>query len=244
MLAERQREAQPRLPLVLLPAVDVLGDAAVRLEQGDYGRISTRAGDPAELVARFAADRPPWIHVVDLDAARSGSVRPSLIRRLAAAASKVPLQAAGGVRSPGDALALVEAGAGRVVIGTAAFRPPGPQPYVEALGERLVVAIDVRDGQVATNGWRISAGVSVDDAVDRCTDAGVARLLCTAVNRDGMLAGPDLELVASVVERSRLPVLAAGGVRSRHDLAALAEVGAEGAVVGRALLSSLQAAPS
>jgi phosphoribosylformimino-5-aminoimidazole carboxamide ribotide isomerase len=239
MLAQGARSAQPPRPFALLPAVDVLGEVAVRLEQGDYRRVAARAGDPAELVRRFAARRPPWIHVVDLDAARSGSIRPLLIRRLAAAAGEVPVQAAGGVRSLEDALALVEAGAERVVIGTAAFEPPGALPYVEALGERLVVAIDVRDGRVATNGWRLSSGVPVDDAVARCTTAGVARLLCTAVSRDGMLDGPDLELVASVVERSRLPVLAAGGIRSADDLAALAELGAEGAVVGRALLGSV-----
>ena len=231
------RGLQPPGSLVLLPAVDVLDGAAVRLEQGDFGRVAVRAGNPVELVRSFAARRPPWIHIVDLDAARSGKVRPWLVRRLAAAVGIVPVQAAGGVRSIADALALVEAGAERVVVGTAAFEPAGPLPYVEALGERLVVAIDVRAGEVATNGWRRSSGVRVAEAVDRCTQAGVARLLCTAVDRDGTLAGPDLGLVASVVERSRLPVLAAGGIRSERDLAALAEVGAEGAVVGRALLS-------
>jgi phosphoribosylformimino-5-aminoimidazole carboxamide ribonucleotide (ProFAR) isomerase len=146
------------------------------------------------------------------------------------------VQAAGGVRSPADALALVEAGAARVVVGTAAFAPAGMRSYVDALGDRLVIAVDVRDGKVATNGWRRSSGLGVDEAVDRCVDAGVARLLCTAVDRDGTLTGPDLALVASVVERSRLPVLAAGGIRSDEDLAALARVGAEGAIVGRALL--------
>jgi phosphoribosylformimino-5-aminoimidazole carboxamide ribotide isomerase len=225
--------------LVLLPAVDVLDGTAVRLERGDFGRITASAGDPAKLVRRLAADRPAWIHLVDLDAARDGTVHPDLVQRLVAAARGVPVQAAGGVRSSADALALVEAGAARVVVGTAAFAPAGPRPYVEALGDRLVVAVDVRDGKVATNGWRRSSGLGVDEAVDRCVDGGVSRLLCTAVDRDGTLAGPDLALVASVVERSRLPVLAAGGVRSDEDLAALAGVGAEGAIVGRALLDSI-----
>lgn len=224
--------------LVLLPAVDVLDGAAVRLERGDFGRITASAGDPAELVRRLAGDRPAWIHVVDLDAARDGSIHQGLIRRLVVAADGVPVQAAGGVRSTADALALVEAGAARVVVGTAAFAPGGPRPYVEVLGDRLVVAVDVRDGKVATNGWRLSSGLGVEEAVDRCVDAGVSRLLCTAVERDGTLAGPDVELVASVVERSCLPVLAAGGIRSDDDLAALARVGAEGAIVGRALLEA------
>jgi phosphoribosylformimino-5-aminoimidazole carboxamide ribotide isomerase len=228
----------PRPPggLVLLPAVDVLDGAAVRLERGEFGRKTVSAGDPAELVRRFASYRPVWIHVVDLDGARAGSVRPGLVRDLTAAADGTPVQVAGGVRTPADALALIGAGAGRVVVGTPAFADAGPRPYVDALGERLVVAIDVREGTVVTNGWRRSSGVSVGDAVDRCVDSGVPRLLCTAVDRDGTLAGPDLELVESVVERSRLPVLAAGGIRSERDLAALTAAGVEGAIVGRALL--------
>jgi phosphoribosylformimino-5-aminoimidazole carboxamide ribotide isomerase len=229
-------EVTPPATLALLPAVDVLEGAAVRLERGDFGRVVARAGEPAEVVRRFAARRPPWIHVVDLDAARTGSISPALIRKLVAAAGDVPIQAAGGVRSISDALALLGAGARRVVVGTAAFEPPGPAPYVDVLSERLVVAIDVRDGLVATNGWRHASEIAADEAVDRCVEAGVARLLCTAVDRDGTLAGPDLQLVTAVVERARRPVLAAGGIRSSDDLAALAAVGVEGAVVGRALL--------
>jgi phosphoribosylformimino-5-aminoimidazole carboxamide ribotide isomerase len=232
------RGIRPPGNLILLPAVDVLDGTAVRLERGDFGRITASAGDPAELVRRLASDQPAWIHVVDLEGARDGVVHLGLVRRLVEAAAGVPVQAAGGVRSTADALALVEAGAARVVVGTAAFAPAGQRPYVDALGDRLVVAVDVRDGKVATKGWQGTSGLGVDEAVDRCVDAGVSRLLCTAIDRDGTLTGPDVELVASVVARSRLPVLAAGGIRSEDDLAALASVGAEGAIVGRALLNS------
>jgi phosphoribosylformimino-5-aminoimidazole carboxamide ribotide isomerase len=231
------RGIRPPGSLILLPAVDVLDGAAVRLERGDFGRITASAGDPAELVRRLAADGAAWIHVVDLDAARDGLVNPRLVERLVEAAGSAAVQAAGGIRSTADALTLLDAGAARVVVGTAAFTPPGPEPYVEPLGDRLVVAVDVRDGKVATNGWRHSSGLGVADAVDRCVAAGVPRLLCTAVDRDGTLAGPDLELVTRVVERSQLPVLAAGGIRSRDDLAALERAGAEGAIVGRAVLA-------
>jgi phosphoribosylformimino-5-aminoimidazole carboxamide ribotide isomerase len=240
----RGRGLCPPGRFVLVPAIDVLDGAAVRLERGDFGRVTASAGDPAELICRLAADRPPWIHVVDLAAARDGGVRPGLVRHLAAAADGVPVQAAGGVRSPADALSLIEAGARRVVVGTAAFAPVGLRPYVEALGEQLVVSIDVRRGEVATNGWRRSSGLGVDEAVDLCLEAKVPRLMCTAVERDGTLAGPDLELVAHVVRRSRLPVLAAGGVRSQQDLLALDRIGAEGAIVGRALLANDRAEPS
>jgi phosphoribosylformimino-5-aminoimidazole carboxamide ribotide isomerase len=218
----------------VIPAIDLLGDEAVRLHQGDYER-ATGFGAPLELAARFAAEGAHWIHVVDLDGARAGRVRPDVVRALVAAAGPAAVQASGGVRSLEDAQALLEAGAVRVVVGTAAFGGALPD-FVETLGWRLVVALDVRDGVVRTTGWTESTGLAVADAIDLCVLAGVQRLLCTAIDRDGMLGGPDVELVARVVARSRLPVLAAGGIRDERDLDALEAAGAEGAIAGRALL--------
>ena len=213
----------------------MLDGRAVRLERGDFDAVTREAGDPVELARRFAATGPPLLHVVVLDAARDGRLPLELAGRLAAAIAPVPLQLGGGVRDPEDAVALVDAGVARVIVGTAAFEQ-GPEPYVAALGERLVVAVDVRDGEVRTRGWLAGSGLSVDDAVDRCRAAGVARLLCTAVDRDGTMAGPDLELMGRVAARFGGPVLAAGGVRSQKDIDALDALGLEGAVVGRALL--------
>lgn len=218
----------------VLPAIDLLGDEAVRLHQGDYGRV-TGFGAPVELAARFAAEGARWIHVVDLDGARAGRVRPDVVRGIVAAAAPAAVQASGGVRSVVDALALVEAGASRIVVGTAAFAG-ALDVFVSALGDRLVVALDVRDGVVRATGWTESTGLEVDAAVDLCLAAGVQRLLCTAIDRDGTMGGPDVELVARVVQRSGLPVLAAGGIRDEADLDALQAAGAEGAIVGRALL--------
>ncbi|HEX5245581.1 MAG TPA: 1-(5-phosphoribosyl)-5-[(5-phosphoribosylamino)methylideneamino] imidazole-4-carboxamide isomerase [Gaiellaceae bacterium] len=223
----------------LIPAVDVLHGRAVRLTRGDFDAVAREAGDPLELACRFAASGPPLLHVVVLDAARDGGVPLDLARRLVEAVAPVPIQLGGGVRSPDDARALVAAGVARVIVGTAAFEQ-GPDPYVHALGERLVVAVDVRDGEVRVRGWEHGSGVAVDEAVDRCRTAGVARLLCTAVDRDGTLGGPDLELMQRVAQRFGGPVLAAGGVRSREDLDALEALGIEGAVVGRALLEQTQ----
>jgi phosphoribosylformimino-5-aminoimidazole carboxamide ribotide isomerase len=219
----------------VLPAVDVLDGRAVRLERGDFDAVSREAGDPLELARRFAATGPPLLHVVVLDAARDGRLPLELAGALAAAVAPVPLQLGGGVRRPEDAVALVDAGVARVIVGTAAFEQ-GPEPYAEALGERLVVAVDVRDGEVRTRGWERGSGLGVDEAVDLCLAAGVARLLCTAVDRDGTLSGPDLALMGHVASRFGGPVLAAGGVRSQKDLDALDALGLEGAVVGRALL--------
>jgi|SRR6266511_4704742 phosphoribosylformimino-5-aminoimidazole carboxamide ribotide isomerase len=216
----------------VIPAIDLLGRKAVRLEQGDYDRVS-QYGKPAELAARFAAAGARWIHVVDLDGARAGLIRPVVVAALVHASAPASVQASGGVRSVADAEALLRAGARRVVVGTAAWTIL--DELVASLGERLVVALDVREGVVRTEGWTES-GLDLDQAIDRCIGSGVSRLLCTAIERDGTLDGPDIDLVRRVVERSRLPVLAAGGIRSETDLDALEQAGAEGAVVGRALL--------
>jgi len=221
----------------LIPAVDVVGDEAVRLRQGDFAHVVARAGDPRALVAGYAAARPPFIHLVDLDGARSGTIRRELVAQLAEEAAPTPVQASGGIRSLADAQALLDAGAARVVVGTAALAGRrGLEELVAGLGERLVVAVDARGGKVATAGWEREAAVSPEDFAAGCAEAGVPRLLCTAIERDGTLAGPDLALLERVRSRSALPVLAAGGIRSDADLDDLAALGLEGAVVGRALL--------
>jgi phosphoribosylformimino-5-aminoimidazole carboxamide ribotide isomerase len=224
----------------VIPAVDVVGSEAVRLRRGAFDDVVARGGPPEELVAGFAETRPPFVHVVDLDGARSGWIRPELVSRLAEAAAPTPVQASGGVRSLADARELLAAGAARVVVGTAALTGPEPLDELAAeLGERLVVAVDSRAGRVAVAGWSRAADVTPEELAIRCSRAGVRRLLCTAIERDGTMGGPDFHLLARVSESSGLPVLAAGGVRSEDDLDALASLGLEGAVVGRALLEGM-----
>src|SRR5581483_6139206 len=220
-------------PIEVIPAVDVLGAGAVRLRQGDYDDVVEQPGDPVALARAFAAAGAGRIHLVDLDGARSGRVRPELVREVAAVVAPARVQASGGIRSPADARSLLAAGAERVVVGTAAF--PDPAPWAAELGDRLVVALDVRDGRIRTAGWTQS-GLPLDDALARCREARVERILCTAIDRDGTLSGPDLALVETVAQAGAA-VLAAGGIRSPTDVAALARAGAEAAVVGRALLA-------
>ncbi len=214
----------------VIPAVDVLGGEAVRLHRGSYEEIVEQAADPLELAARWAAEGATRVHLVDLNGARDGRVRPALVRAVAARVAPALLQASGGIRSLADAHALLAAGADRVVVGTAAW--PDPEPWFQ-LGEALVLALDVHDGHVRTAGWTKSSGLSVAEAVAR---AQGARVLVTAIDRDGTLSGPDLELVRGVAA-SGLRVLAAGGIRSPEDVDALAAAGAEAAIVGRALLA-------
>jgi phosphoribosylformimino-5-aminoimidazole carboxamide ribotide isomerase len=226
--------------LLVIPAVDVMGDEAVRLERGRFDAITVRRPDPVALARELAEAGAELIHLVDLDGARAGRVRPLLVAAVADAAAPARVQASGGIRSVPDAERLLEAGAARVVVATAAFAEPlALVRFASALGERLVVALDVRDDRVAVAGWTRTAALSVNEAVERCAEAGVARLLCTAIDRDGTLGGPDVTLLAQVCERSGLPVLAAGGIRSPADLDAVARAGCEAAVVGRALLDGV-----
>ena len=216
------------LDIDVIPAVDVLGDNAVRLHKGSYDEVVERAADPVDLALDWVRQGAKRIHLVDLDGARSGAVRPKLVEAIAGCG--VPVQASGGIRTRDDALALLFAGADRVIVGTAAW--PDPTPWLE-LGDQVVLALDVLGGEVRTSGWLEGSGVTLADALAR---AGDARVLVTGIDRDGTLAGPDLDLIRAAAHDGRR-VLAAGGVRSPEDVAALAAAGAEAAIVGRALFA-------
>jgi phosphoribosylformimino-5-aminoimidazole carboxamide ribotide isomerase len=220
----------------IVPAVDVLDGRAVRLVRGDYQRVGIEAGDPLALLRRYAGTGASLVHVVALAAARDGGPPLELARAAIAAAAPARVQLGGGVRSVDDAVLLAETGLARVVIGTAAFGPVPLSEFAEALGDRLAVAIDVADGIVRTAGWLRSSGLGTVEALERCADAGVATVVCTAIERDGTAAGPDLGLLARA--RAVFPgcLLAAGGIRDAADLDAVRETGADGAVVGRAFL--------
>jgi len=221
------------LPIEVIPAVDVLGGEAVRLARGDYNRVVERAGHPLDLAGRWVQAGARRLHVVDLDGAREGHVNPAVVAQVAALG--VPVQASGGIRSLDDARALLDAGADRVVVGTAAW--PDPARWL-ALGDTVVLAVDVLDGVVRTAGWTKSAGLPLAEALER---AEGARILVTAIDRDGTLTGPDLELVRAAAAGRR--VVAAGGVRSPHDVVRLRDAGAEAVIAGRALLSPAAALP-
>jgi phosphoribosylformimino-5-aminoimidazole carboxamide ribotide isomerase len=217
----------------IIPAVDLLGDHATRLEQGDYGRELFR--EPAtDMMARAAATRPPLIHLVDLQGARDGQVRTDTLRICLDAAGSVPVQVSGGIRTVDAAESVLALGASRVLISTAAFRSPTAlADFVRACGDQLAVTIDVRDATVRVAGWRERTTLSVNDAAVHCVDSGVVRVMGTSIDRDGTLNGPNLDLYR---ELCRFPfhVLAAGGVRDQRDADELELIGCEGVVAGRA----------
>ncbi|MGD0056118.1 MAG: HisA/HisF-related TIM barrel protein [Acidimicrobiales bacterium] len=222
----------------LIPAIDLLGDSAVRLEQGDYERVLFR--QPLEkFMGRVVATAPPLIHVVDLEGAREGALRLGVITRCVDLAGSIPLQVSGGIRSLDTARAVLDAGATRVVVGTALWgEPDALGRYVSALGRSLLAAIDVRDGQLAVRGWLEGTGLDVASALAKCLEAGVARLHVTAIERDGTMAGPDLDLYRQACA-SGIAVVAAGGVRDDDDLARLEGIGCEAAVMGVGYLARL-----
>ncbi len=220
----------------IIPAVDVLDGRAVRLLRGDYDRVTLDAGDPLALIRKLAAAGPPCVHVVALGAARDGGAPDELAREAVAAATPVPVQLGGGVRTVADAEALAAAGVARVIVGTAAFGPLPLEDFVAALAGRLAVSIDVAGGIVRTAGWIESGGFTTAAALDRCTSAGVTHLVCTAIDRDGTASGPDLELLREVRGRFDGVVYAAGGIRDEADVEAVRATGVDGVVAGRAVL--------
>ena len=222
----------------IIPALDLLGDNAVRLEQGDYDRVLFRQ-PIEEFMGRIVATCPELIHVVDLQGARDGALRLDIVTRCLNAAQGIPLQVSGGIRSIDAAKAAIETGASRVIVGTAAWaEPESLKAFADALGEQLVVALDVRDGEISVRGWLSSTGVSVEDAVARCVDAGVTRLHVTAISRDGTMQGPDLALYEQVC-RGGIRVVAAGGVRDEKDVDDLEAIGCEAAIMGLGYLKRL-----
>ena len=218
----------------LYPAIDLLDGHCVRLRQGDYDRRTDYDDDPVGRARQFAAEGAPWIHVVDLDAARSGEpVNRAVIGRIVAAVD-VPVQVGGGVRTRGDAEALWAAGVTRVVMGTAALE--NPDLVAELVPDGAVaVGLDARGRALAAHGWEADAGLDLLEAATRFGEMGVAALVVTEIGRDGMLEGPDLEGLAAVLAVTTVPVVASGGVGSLADVEALTALDLDGVIVGRAI---------
>jgi len=226
----------------ILPAIDLRGGRVVRLRQGDHGRETAYSDDAIEVARRFVSEGARWLHVVDLDGARTGEpAHRALIERIVAAVGdSASVEVAGGLRTQAAVGAALKAGAARVVLGTAALRDASfVAAAVAAHGPaRIAVALDVRDGRAIGQGWATGAeGLDVEDALRSLSGAGIETFEVTAIERDGLLGGPDLDLLGRTVGRTpgRGRVIASGGVRSLADLRAIRAIGCDGAIVGRAL---------
>ena len=226
----------------VIPAIDLRAGQVVRLKQGDYAQQTTYAADPRELAQRYAAAGARWLHLVDLDGARSGSLD-NLAVIQAIAADGMQIQAGGGVREEADLQRLFEAGVRRVVLGSVAIRDPElVAGWLAKYGaERLTIALDTRriDGRWAlpSAGWTEVEARTLDELAPWYAARGARHLLCTDIDRDGMLAGFNLELYRHLADTvPQVAVQASGGVRSLDDIRAVRKAGAQGVILGRALL--------
>ena len=221
----------------IIPAIDLRGGNCVRLYQGDYAQETVFSANPLAVAERWQAEGGQRLHIVDLDGAHSGN--PANLAAITAITRRldIPVQVGGGIRSVDTAAGLLDAGADRIVVGTAAVANPD---LVAGLcqrfgGERVVAALDARDGLVAIRGWTETSAITATELARRMANLGVLRLLYTDISRDGTLEEPNYDATAALVRDSGLRVLAAGGVGAAAHIAQLARTGAEAAIIGRAL---------
>lgn len=215
--------------LEIIPAVDVLDGRVVRLLRGDYARVTDYGSDPVEAARAWFEEGAGRIHVVDLDGARTGRSNMALWERLGGAG--ITFQAGGGIRSAEVAGRVLDAGAERVVMGTAAVWQP---ETLAGLGDRVVAAVDVRGARATGEGW-LDEGRSLREVLDGLAAGSVRRVMVTGIGRDGTLEGTDVALTREVVDDGRFVVIASGGVGTLADLDPLVEMGCEAVVIGRAL---------
>jgi phosphoribosylformimino-5-aminoimidazole carboxamide ribotide isomerase len=229
--------------VLIYPAIDLKDGAGVRLSQGRFDAVTVYDADPSVRLAAFAAAGATWVHMVDLDGAKAGEpAQYELVGRLAKDA-KVKLQVGGGVRARADVERLLNAGVARVVVGSAAVqRPDEVRQWIADLGlDAICLALDVKETtegvyEVAVRGWTEGSGMTLEAALDLYPEGTLRHVLITDVSRDGILAGPNVPLLKSVVERRPdLQLQASGGVATLEDLKVLSANGAAGAIVGRAI---------
>jgi phosphoribosylformimino-5-aminoimidazole carboxamide ribotide isomerase len=222
----------------LFPAIDLLGGRAVRLEEGKRERATVFHDRPIELVAELAQGGADRLHVVDLDGAFGEPRQLTLIAAIVAA-SPIPVEVGGGIRDRDALERVIALGAAFVVLGTAAVRSPALVEHAcRAYPNRIIVAVDARDGIVAVDGWTASGGISAVQLGTRAAGWGAAALLYTDVARDGMLQGLNLDATIALAEAISIPVIASGGLASLEDVRALMQPRAHklaGAIAGRAL---------
>ncbi len=223
----------------IMPAIDLQGGRVVRLRRGRLEQPTVYGDDPLAVATSFAEAGTGWIHVVDLDGASGSPVQTGVVQDIVRqVGASVACQVAGGLRDVDAVAGMLEAGAARAVIGTAALQDPGfAGVLVQRFGaSRIVAAIDVRHGLALGDAWRSDAlGVPMGEAMQRLAEAGVGIFAVTAIDRDGVLRGPDLALLRSAVDLGAGMILASGGISSIEDLLATRAAGASGAIVGRAL---------
>ena len=221
----------------IIPSIDIFKGKVVRLVKGDPKKITIYSDNPVEIAEKWKIQGAEMIHVVDLDSALGTGIdnHPEILRIVKK--TKIPIQVGGGIRSYKSASTLLEKGVARVVVGTVAFRNPKElDKMIQVFGkDKITVALDYVAEKVVIKGWTQSTGIILKDAISKLQERGVEVFLLTAVERDGMLSGPDHKTLSSIVKTQNVKVIASGGVTSIQDLIRLKKSGLFGAIIGKAL---------
>ena len=220
----------------IIPAVDIRGGKCVRLYQGDYGKETVFSEDPVQVAMDWKTMGARRLHVIDLDGAAKGEPRNIETIKAIVKKVKLPVQLGGGIRDEGTVAKLLGIGIARIILGTVAVENPN---LIKALcrkyGDGIIVGIDARDGYVATHGWKQGTEVKALELGMRMQDLGVKRIIYTDIKRDGTLTEPGFEAVGEMVRGLKVAIIAAGGISKIDHLRKLKELGAEGAILGRAI---------
>jgi phosphoribosylformimino-5-aminoimidazole carboxamide ribotide isomerase len=220
----------------IIPAIDLRNGKCVRLYQGDYGQETIFSDDPVSVALRWQSEGARRLHIVDLDGAAKGE--PSNLEAIEdiVAAIDIPVEVGGGIRSIDTIEQLFAAGVERAILGTVAVEKPDlVKEACQRFGDRIIISIDARDRWVATRGWLQKSTVTASELASKMIELGVMRFIYTDISRDGTLTSPNFEAVAELLSQVNVPVIGAGGISSVHHLTKLAELGVEGAIVGRAI---------
>jgi phosphoribosylformimino-5-aminoimidazole carboxamide ribotide isomerase len=220
----------------IFPAIDLKDGKCVRLYQGDYSKETVFSEDPVAIAHKWQKQGASRLHLVDLDGAASGEPGNLAIVKSIVSQTGLPVQLGGGIRDEATVQKLLDAGVNRVILGTIAIEKPELLRQIcYKFGQSIIVGIDARDGLVATRGWKQATTVAAVDLAQEMAMLGAARILYTDIRRDGTLTEPNYPAIAELLDKSGLPVIAAGGISAISHLQKLKELGVEGAVIGKAL---------
>jgi phosphoribosylformimino-5-aminoimidazole carboxamide ribotide isomerase len=220
----------------IIPAIDIINGKCVRLTQGRYNAETVYSADPLEMAQKWEAAGAPRMHVIDLDGARTGLPKNIALIKKIAGTVKIPIQVGGGIRNISVIKELLDAGVNRVILGTTAVNNPNTlAKFCEAFGDQIAVAVDVKNGKIATEGWAKLSNKDVFTLAKGAIELGVRRFIYTDVSRDGMLGGPNIEAIKIFLTEVNAAVIASGGISSADDVAKIKETGVEGCIIGKAL---------
>lgn len=222
--------------MILLPAIDLYEGKAVRLYQGDYQKMTIYSEHPLELAEKIEADGASYLHVVDLEGAKSGLTPNLSIIEEIARKTRLKVETGGGIRSMDTIDAYLNAGAARVILGSKAIEDPGfLKEAFRKYGTRIAVGVDARNGKVAVHGWTRILDLDMMEYLQKLADLGICDVICTDIARDGAMQGTNVALYEKITKIHGLRVIASGGVSSLEDLKALKKAGCDGAILGKAM---------